>query len=56
MFGVRLVERCKTWFDLEWHLLAVNLKELQELYIAIFLLIYVWSVYKRRGAASAAPG
>ncbi|MGR9089689.1 MAG: hypothetical protein ACU85U_03800 [Gammaproteobacteria bacterium] len=56
VFGVRLVERCKTWFDLDWRLLDVNLKELQELYIAIFLLIYVWSMYKRHGAASAAPG
>jgi hypothetical protein len=54
VFGVRLVERCKTWFDLEWSLLDVNLKELQELYIAIFLLIYVWSVYKRYGSASTA--
>ena len=48
------VERCKTWFDLEWSLLDVNLKELQELYIAIFLLIYVWSMYKRYGSASTA--
>ncbi len=56
VFGVRLVERCKTWFDLEWSLLDVNLKEQQELYIAIFLLVYVWSVYKRYGSASAARG
>ncbi len=56
VFGVRLVERCKTWFDLEWRLLDVNLKELQGLYIAIFLLIYVWSGYRRYGSASAAPG
>lgn len=54
VFGVRLVERCKTWFDLEWSLLDVNLKEQQELYIAIFLFIYVWSAYKRYGSASAA--
>jgi len=52
VFGVRLVERCKTWFDLEWSLLDVNLKELQELYIAMFLLIYVWAAYKRYGSAS----
>ncbi len=54
VFGVRLVERCKTWFDLEWRLLDVNLKELQELYIAIFLLVYVWSAYKRYASACAA--
>jgi hypothetical protein len=47
VFGVRLVERLKTWFDLDWEILAVNLKESQELYIAIFLLIYTWSVYAR---------
>jgi hypothetical protein len=47
VLGVRLVERCKTWFDLEWSLIAVNLKETQELYIAIFLLIYAWSAYVR---------
>lgn len=56
VFGVRLVERCKTWFDLEWRLLDVNLKELQELYIAIFLLIYVWSAYKRYAQAPATRG
>jgi len=44
---VRLVERCKTWFDLDWAILAVNLKETQELYIAIFLLIYAWSIKLR---------
>lgn len=49
VFGVRLVERCKTWFDLEWAFIAVNLKESQELYIAMFLLIYAWSAYVRTG-------
>ena len=44
---VRLVERFKTWFDIDWVILAVNLKELQELYIAIFLLIYAWSIKRR---------
>ena len=44
---VRLVERFKTWFDLDWVILAVNLKELQELYIAIFLVIYAWSIKLR---------
>ncbi|MFT4580771.1 MAG: hypothetical protein ACI915_002098 [Gammaproteobacteria bacterium] len=47
VFGIRLVERFKTWFDIEWGLLAVNLKESQELYIAIFLLLYSWSAYCR---------
>ena len=47
VFGVRLIERFKTWFDLEWALLAVNLKESQELYIAIFLLVYAWSERSR---------
>jgi hypothetical protein len=50
VLGVRLIERCKTWFDLEWTLLAVNLKESQELYIALFLLIYTWSAHRRAGA------
>jgi len=54
VFGVRLVERCKTWFDIEWALLAVNLKELQELYIAIFLLIYVWSLRTRLASSDTA--
>lgn len=45
VFGVRLVERFKTWFDLDWAILAVNLKESQELYIAIFLLVYAWWAY-----------
>ena len=53
VFGVRLVERFKTWFDLEWALLAVNLKESQELYIAIFLLVYAWS---ERSRIAASPG
>lgn len=44
VLGVRLVERLKVWFDLDWALIDVNLKELQELYIAIFLLVYAWSV------------
>ncbi len=43
VFGVRLIERVKTWWNLDWDFLAVNLKESQELYIALFLLIYVWS-------------
>ena len=43
VLGVRLIERLKTWFDLDWTIIAVNLKESQELYIALFLLIYVWS-------------
>ena len=47
VLGVRLVERFKTWFDLEWDFIAVNLKESQELYIALFLLIYVWSTRVR---------
>ena len=47
VLGVRLVERFKTWFDLEWGFIAVNLKESQELYIALFLLIYVWSTRVR---------
>jgi hypothetical protein len=47
VLGVRLIERFKTWFDLEWSLIAVNLKESQELYIALFLLIYVWSAKVR---------
>ncbi|MDA0820930.1 MAG: hypothetical protein O3C28_00720 [Proteobacteria bacterium] len=47
VFGIRLVERFKTWFDLEWGFLAVNLKESQELYIAIFLFLYTWSAYRR---------
>ncbi|MFT4561645.1 MAG: hypothetical protein ACI9BW_001386 [Gammaproteobacteria bacterium] len=47
VFGIRLVERFKTWFDLEWALLAVNLKESQELYIALFLLLYAWSAHHR---------
>lgn len=54
VFGVRLVERLKTWFDSEWALLAVNLKELQELYIAIFLLVYVWSLRTRLNSLPAA--
>lgn len=48
---VRLVERCKTWFDLDWAILAVNLKESQELYIAIFLFIYAWSIKRRTDSA-----
>ena len=52
VLGVRLVERCKTWFDLDWALLAVNLKESQELYIALFLLIYAWSAYLRNTGAA----
>ena len=51
VFLVRLVERFKTWFDLDWAILAVNLKESQELYIAIFLFIYAWSI-KRRSTIS----
>lgn len=47
VLGVRFIERLKTWFDLEWGFIAVNLKETQELYIALFLLIYVWSVRVR---------
>lgn len=47
VLGVRLIERLKTWFDLDWALLAVNLKETQELYIALFLLLYVWSIARR---------
>ena len=47
VFFVRLIERFKTWFDLEWSILAVNLKELQELYIALFLFIYAWAAMKR---------
>ena len=52
VFLVRLVERCKTWFDLDWAILAVNLKESQELYIAIFLFIYAWSIKRRTDATS----
>jgi len=47
VLGVRLLERFKTWFDWEWGFIAVNLKESQELYIAMFLLIYVWSARVR---------
>ena len=47
VFFVRLIERFKTWFDLDWLILAVNLKELQELYIALFLFIYAWAVKHR---------
>ena len=47
VLGVRLVERFKTWFDLDWGIIAVNLKESQELYIALFLLIYAWSARVR---------
>ena len=47
VLGVRLIERVKTWFDLDWDFIAVNLKESQELYIALFLLIYVWSARVR---------
>ena len=47
VFFVRLIERFKTWFDLDWLILAVNLKELQELYIALFLFIYAWATMKR---------
>lgn len=47
VFFVRLIERFKTWFDLDWVILAVNLKELQELYIALFLFIYAWAVKLR---------
>lgn len=47
VFFVRLIERLKTWFDLDWLILAVNLKELQELYIALFLLIYAWAIKHR---------
>jgi hypothetical protein len=47
VLGVRLIERFKTWFDLDWGIIAVNLKESQELYIAIFLLIYAWSARVR---------
>ena len=54
VFGVRLIERFKTWFDLEWSILAVNLKENQELYIAVFLLIYAWSAARRAARAEAA--
>lgn len=50
---VRVVERLKTWFDLDWFLLTVNLKELQELYIAIFLFIYAWSIKIRTTTLSA---
>lgn len=47
VLGVRLLERLKTWFELDWVIVAVNLKESQELYIALFLLIYVWSARRR---------
>ncbi|MGR8947560.1 MAG: hypothetical protein ACU84Q_05895 [Gammaproteobacteria bacterium] len=47
VFFVRLIERLKTWFDIEWMILAVNLKELQELYIALFLFVYAWAMKKR---------
>ncbi len=50
VFGVRLIERFKTWFDLDWSIIAVNLKESQELYIALFLLIYVLSARARAPA------
>lgn len=50
VFLVRLIERCKTWFDLDWAILAVNLKESQELYIAMFLFIYAWSIKRRTNA------
>ena len=50
VFFVRLIERFKTWFDLDWMVLAVNLKELQELYIALFLFIYAWAVKARNVA------
>ncbi len=52
VFLVRLVERCKTWFDLDWPVLAVNLKESQELYIAIFLFVYAWSIKRRTDLSS----
>jgi cell division protein FtsW (lipid II flippase) len=47
VLGVRLIERLKTWFDLDWVLLAVNLKENQEFYIGLFFLIYAWSLAAR---------
>lgn len=47
VLGVRLIERFKTWFDLDWEIIAVNLKETQELYIALFLFIYVLSARAR---------
>jgi len=53
VLGVRVIERFKTWFDLDWSIIAVNLKESQELYIAIFLLIYVWSARIRAGTSMA---
>jgi len=48
VLSVRIVERIKTWFDLE-HVLFIdmNLKELQELYLAYFLLLYLWYVHCR---------
>lgn len=51
VFGVRLIERFKTWFDLDWFVLSINLKESQELYIAIFLFLYAWSLQRRIAAA-----
>ena len=53
VFGVRLVERFKTWFDLEMAMLAVNLKESQVLYIAIFLVLYAWWAYRQSSASDA---
>jgi hypothetical protein len=54
VFGVRLVERFRTWFDLDTAILAVNLKESQELYIAIFLLVYAWWAYRQCAANDSA--
>ena len=52
VFAVRLVERVKTWFDLDaLPLMDMNLKELQEFYLALFLLMYTWSVARRRAGA-----
>lgn len=46
--AVRLVERVKTWFDLEaLPLFDMMLKEVHEFYLALFLALYAWSLYLR---------
>ncbi len=57
VIGLRVVERCKTWFSLEsMPLMDINLKEMQELYLALFFAVYVGSCfvrYRKAGFAGA---
>lgn len=51
VFGVRLIERLVTWFNLDGHgLLQMNLKESQEFCIAWFFLVYLWAAARRARA------